>query len=98
MRVLPIPCLKDNYAYLLVCEKTGEAAVVDVSESEPVLAAVKREGVKLVAIWSTHHHPDHVGGNEGVVRAGGIREVAAHVSDRGRVPEQTRFVETGDEV
>jgi hydroxyacylglutathione hydrolase len=96
MRVVPVPCLKDNYAYLVVCEKTRKAAVVDASESEPVLAAVKREGVQLVAIWSTHHHLDHVGGNEGVVGAGGIAEVVAHMSDRGRVPEQTRFVETGD--
>ncbi len=98
MRVVPIPCLKDNYAYLLVCEQSGEAAVVDPSEVEPVLAAAKREGVKLVAIWATHHHLDHVGGNEGVVRAGGICEVTAHASDRGRVPEQTRSLETGDVV
>jgi hydroxyacylglutathione hydrolase len=98
MRVVPIPCLTDNYAYLVVCEETGEAAVVDASEAEPAFLAVKREGVKLVAIWSTHHHHDHVGGNEEIVRAGGIREVAAHASDRGRVPAQTRFVETGDVV
>jgi hydroxyacylglutathione hydrolase len=98
MRVVPVPCLKDNYAYLVVCENTGEAAVVDASEPEPVLAAVKREGVKLVAIWATHHHMDHVGGNEAVVKAGGICEVTAHASDRGRVPEQTRFLETGDVV
>jgi hydroxyacylglutathione hydrolase len=98
MRIVPIPCLKDNYAYLVVCEDSGKAAVVDPSEAEPVLAAVKREGVRLVAIWSTHHHLDHVGGNEGVVKAGGIEEVVAHASDRGRVPEQTRFVETGDVV
>jgi hydroxyacylglutathione hydrolase len=90
--------LTDNYAYLVICEKTGEAAVVDASESEPVLLAAKKEGVKLVSIWSTHHHLDHVGGNAAVVGAGGIRQVAAHQSDRGRVPEQTRFVETGDVV
>jgi len=98
MRVVSIPCLKDNYAYLVVCDQTGEAAVVDVSEAVPVLEAAKREGVKLVAIWSTHHHLDHVGGNEEVVRAVGIREVVGHVSDKGRIPEQTRFVETGDVV
>jgi hydroxyacylglutathione hydrolase len=96
MRVLPIPCLKDNYAYLVVCDRTGEAAVVDASEPEPVLATVKKEGVKLVSVWSTHHHLDHVGGNQAVVAAGHVREVVAHASDRGRVPEQTRFVETGD--
>jgi hydroxyacylglutathione hydrolase len=98
MRIVPIPCLEDNYAYLVVCEESGRASVVDPSVAEPVLEAVKREGVKLVAIWSTHHHLDHVGGNEGVVKAGGIDEVVAHVSDRGRVPEQTRFVDTGDVV
>ncbi|MGO8998973.1 MAG: hydroxyacylglutathione hydrolase [Polyangiaceae bacterium] len=98
MRIVPIPCLKDNYAYLVICDRTGQAAVVDASEAEPVLAAAKREGVKLSAIWSTHHHLDHVGGNEGVARAAEITEVVGHVSDRGRVPEQTRFVETGDVV
>src|SRR5277367_3421021 len=98
MRIVPVPCLSDNYAYLVVCDRTGKAAVVDASEAEPVLAAVKSEGVHLVAIWSTHHHLDHVGGNERVVSAGGIEEVVAHASDRGRVPEQTRFVETGDVV
>ena len=67
MRIVPMPCLSDNYAYLVVCERTGEAAVVDASEAEPVLEAVKREGVELVAIWSTHHHLDHVGGNEELV-------------------------------
>jgi hydroxyacylglutathione hydrolase len=98
MRVVPVPCLKDNYAYLVVCERTGEAAVVDPSEAAPVLAAVERERVKLVAIWCTHHHLDHVGGNEEIASRGGIREVTGHASDRGRIPAQTRFLETGDVV
>jgi hydroxyacylglutathione hydrolase len=98
MRVVPVPCLKDNYAYVVVCDQSGEAAVVDPSEAEPVLEAVKRLGVKLVAIWCTHHHPDHVGGNEEVAQAASIREISGHVSDRGRVPGQTRFLETGDVV
>jgi hydroxyacylglutathione hydrolase len=98
MRVVPVPCLKDNYAYLVICEETREAAVVDASEGEPVLHAAKREGVKLASIWSTHHHLDHVGGNEAVCEGAAIREVAAHASDRGRVPAQTRFLESGDVV
>ena len=40
MRIVPIPCLSDNYAYLLVCRETKEAAIVDVSEAGPVLAAI----------------------------------------------------------
>jgi hydroxyacylglutathione hydrolase len=98
MRIIPVPCLKDNYAYLVVCEQTGLAAVVDPSEGAPVLAAAERAKVNLVAIWNTHHHHDHVGGNQDVCAVRTGIEVVAHASDRGRVPAQTRFVEEGDEV
>jgi hydroxyacylglutathione hydrolase len=98
MRIVPVPCLKDNYAYLVISDRTREAAVVDVSEAEPVLDAAQREGVKLVSIWSTHHHLDHVGGNEALMAKVAIGEVAGHASDRGRIPAQSRFLETGDTV
>ena len=44
MRIVPIPCLKDNYAYLVICDRTGQAAVVDASEAEPVLAPRSARG------------------------------------------------------
>lgn len=90
MRIVPVPCLKDNYAYLLIAEG-GEAAVVDVSEAAPVLAALEREGARAVAILSTHHHMDHVGGNQELLaRYPGI-PVYGHAYDQehGRIPGQT---------
>ncbi|WP_428261098.1 hydroxyacylglutathione hydrolase [Haliangium sp.] len=98
MRIVAVPCLRDNYAYLVVCEATNQAAVVDPSEAAPVLAAVEREQVELAAIWNTHHHWDHIGGNEALVAAHPGLTVVAHSSDKGRVPGQTRFVDHGDEV
>ncbi len=100
MRVVTVPCLKDNYAYLLVGDG-GRAVVVDASEAAPVRDALRREGAALAAIWSTHHHWDHVGGNEELARehAGGeALEVVGHASDRGRLPALTRGVDTGDRV
>jgi hydroxyacylglutathione hydrolase len=94
MRIVPISCLKDNYAYLLV-GASGEAAIVDASEAEPVRAAIRREGVTPRAIWSTHHHWDHVGGNEELSRELRI-DVVGHESDRARLPGLSRGVDTGD--
>lgn len=99
MRVTPIHCLSDNYAYLLVCPETKEAAIIDASEPGPVLAAVKdkdrRDFAKISAIFSTHHHPDHVGGNLEVQKALGIEKVYGYASDKGRIPGQTEFLEDG---
>jgi len=61
MHVVAIPCLKDNYAYLVI-DGAKRAAVVDPGEAAPIEAAIQREGVELVAVWATHHHWDHVGG------------------------------------
>jgi hydroxyacylglutathione hydrolase len=96
MRVVTVPCLADNYAYLVIAS-TGETAIVDASEAAPVRRALQREGATARSIWSTHHHWDHVGGNEELSRDLGIG-VVGHVSDRGRLPALTRGIDTGDKV
>jgi hydroxyacylglutathione hydrolase len=96
MRIIPIPCLTDNYAYLVVTDG-GDAAIVDASEAAPVREAILRERVRVRAIWSTHHHWDHVGGNEELAREMDL-EVVGHVHDAQRLPAISRKVETGDVV
>jgi hydroxyacylglutathione hydrolase len=96
VRVLPVACLSDNYAYVIVGD-SGEAVVVDASEAAPVRDALRREGVRLAAIWSTHHHWDHVGGNEELAREFSV-DVVGHASDRGRLPGLTQGVAAGDVV
>ncbi|MEW6300196.1 MAG: hydroxyacylglutathione hydrolase [Thermodesulfobacteriota bacterium] len=98
MRVIPIPVLKDNYAYLVIDDATKDAAVVDPSEAKPVAAAVKREGVNFTAIINTHHHWDHVGGNEELVREFPHLKVYGHKRDRDRTPCITNLVDEGDTV
>jgi hydroxyacylglutathione hydrolase len=97
MRVVPVPCLKDNYAYLVIDDASGDAAIVDPGEPAPVIAAARREGVRLAAVWATHHHPDHVGGIDGLPE-GAV--VIGHASDveRGRIPRPGTRVADGDTV
>ncbi|MCS6914065.1 MAG: hydroxyacylglutathione hydrolase [Myxococcales bacterium] len=98
MRVLAVPCLSDNYAYLVVPDGQDTALVVDPSEAGPVLAALQRHGLRLGAILCTHHHWDHVGGNEALCAHLGPLPVFGHRSDldRGRIPAQTHGLVDGE--
>uniref|UniRef100_A0A7C8YMY2 Metallo-beta-lactamase domain-containing protein n=1 Tax=Opuntia streptacantha TaxID=393608 RepID=A0A7C8YMY2_OPUST len=58
-----VPCLKDNYAYLLHDENTGTIGVVDPSQAVPVIDALAQKNRNLNYILNTHHHYDHTGGN-----------------------------------
>jgi hydroxyacylglutathione hydrolase len=97
MQIIAVPCLKDNFAYLIIDEASQTAAVVDPGQSGPVLEAVAAANVKLTAVWATHHHPDHVGGITGLLETGPLEVVAFH-TDAGRIPQATRLVDDGDTV
>ena len=63
MQITPIPCLNDNYAYIINDQKTGIVSVVDPSDSKPIIQYLKNNKLNLNFIFNTHHHFDHVGGN-----------------------------------
>ena len=63
MEVKIIPCLNDNYSYLIFNKNKKIACAVDPSEAKPVIEAIKKYNVNLKYILNTHHHYDHVGGN-----------------------------------
>ena len=97
LRIERIPTLGDNYTYLLICEATGEAAVVDAPEAGPVRARVDASGARVTKILSTHHHLDHSGANPDLARHYGV-PVFGHASDAGRLPGLTDGLEEGDTV
>jgi hydroxyacylglutathione hydrolase len=96
MRVVSVPCLKDNFAYLVV--DGDRAAVVDPSEAAPIEAALAREGATLAAIWLTHHHFDHVGGVAKLAASRPGLEVVAGTVDAPKISGVTRAVGDGDTV
>lgn len=68
MDIKILPALQDNYMYLIVDKATKQAAIVDPVEPKTVLNAVKEQGVSLTTVLTTHHHWDHAGGNEELVK------------------------------
>jgi hydroxyacylglutathione hydrolase len=80
-----IPCLSDNYAYLLHDHATHMVGVVDPSEPEPVRQALSAKGLRLTHILNTHHHFDHTGGNLDLKAEFGARVIGPR-ADEERIP------------
>ena len=59
MKITPIPCLKDNYAYIINNVSSKTVGVVDPSEAKPIISFLEKENIKLNYILNTHHHFDH---------------------------------------
>ena len=57
-----IPCLNDNYSYLIQDENSDKVAIIDPSEFGPCDDIISQKYKKLDFILNTHHHLDHVGG------------------------------------
>ena len=98
MQVYRLSALSDNYIFLLHEPEQNIAAVVDPAEASPVLERLKELGATLVAIFNTHHHADHVGGNTRLLQQFPEAVVYGGAEDRGRIPGQAVFLQEGDRV
>lgn len=68
--VAQIPCLSDNYGYLIHDPETGHTAAVDTPCATSYQHELTKRGWTLTHILNTHHHSDHVGGNRELKTAG----------------------------
>jgi hydroxyacylglutathione hydrolase len=98
MQVYRIPARVDNYIFLLYDSQSNIAAVVDPADAEPVLKKIQQLGTQLIAIFNTHHHHDHVGGNRQLMAAFPNLTVYGGAEDKGRIPGQSVFLKDGDSV
>ena len=84
--LVTVPCLQDNYAYLVHDAETGATAVIDAPEVAPIRAALDAHGWRLTDILLTHHHHDHVGGVADLRAATGATVWGA-AQDAARLPQ-----------
>lgn len=92
-----VPCLTDNFAWLLHDQVTGGTACIDVPEAAPVMAALQSRGWKLSHILLTHHHDDHVQGVTALRATTGAKVLGA-AADAHRLPRLDQALAEGDSV
>jgi len=95
LEIMTIPCLSDNYAYLVHDPASGETAVVDAPEPGPILQALESKGWALTHILLTHHHYDHIDGVPALLEKHAAKVIGA-AADAHRLPPLDRAVAEGD--
>ena len=85
MKIEIIPCLNDNYSYLIYDENSNTVAIIDPSEFFACDKIINQNYNKLDFIFNTHHHYDHVGGNKDLkIKYNSI--VVGFEEDKNRIP------------
>lgn len=93
--LVTIPCLSDNYAFLLRDQASGAVALIDVPEAAPISAKLNDLGWTLTEIWLTHHHPDHIQGVPDLIAEHPARIIGAK-ADAHRLPDLDHAVSDGE--
>ena len=97
LELVTIPCLTDNYAYLLHDDGTGATALIDAPEPAPILAALEARSWQLSHVFLTHHHWDHIDGLDPILQAHPAKVIGAE-ADAHRLPKLDLAVAEGDRI
>ena len=92
--IVPITVLQDNIVWVWV--HNSNAIVVDPSISSPVKEWLLNRNLSLKAILQTHHHEDHIGGTQELIKRWPNAEVIASKKELKRIPFQTLSVNNND--
>lgn len=97
LELITIPCLEDNYAFVIADPDTGEAALIDVPDAAPINAAIAHSGYRLTTVILTHHHWDHIDGLPNLDNRDALMVIGA-AADTHRLPHLDIAVVDGDRI
>ena len=84
--IITIPCLQDNFAYIIHNQKLNETFLIDAPESLPIITVLEKNNWRLKKIILTHHHSDHIMGAKDLKEKYNSKLVGAH-ADMHRLPK-----------
>lgn len=93
----PFICRSDNYGLLLHDPETGATASVDAPDAAAVASHLEARGWKLTHIFTTHHHQDHIEGNEALKQRFGCIIIGPR-AEAAQIPAIDQSVSGGDQI
>lgn len=93
LTLIPLPAFEDNYIWVLHDEQ--HAIAVDPGDPAPLIAYLDARKLALTALFITHHHRDHTGGN---TRLRQRYDCAIYAPDNPRIPAATHVLHDGDAI
>ena len=94
--LITIPCLSDNYAFILYNVENRSAFLVDAPEADPINEVLNKNNLKLEKIFLTHHHADHIDGLDNILEKHSAVTIGAK-ADIHRLPKLDEYVQPGDQ-
>jgi len=93
--VYQLKALKDNYLYVI--EHKGNTLIVDPTTPGIYPEWAQKQNWSLHGILNTHHHYDHVGGNQEAQKSGDFPTFGSQYDyENKRIPGQTRGLQDKD--
>ena len=95
--IIVVPALSDNYIYIAHDSSNKTTLVVDPSEAKPVVDVLNTRGWTITHILNTHHHGDHIGGNQGLLEKYNPILIGP-LSEESRIPNMHQMIKEGDTI
>ena len=95
-KIIGIRVLKDNVIWLW--RKNKSVVVIDPATPSAVIKYLIENNLHLEAILQTHHHSDHIGGTETLIKKWPEVKVVASAKEKDRIPFQNLSVKNGDKL
>jgi hydroxyacylglutathione hydrolase len=95
--IAQIPCLQDNYGFLIHDLASGKTAAIDTPDADAINKVLIEQNWSLDIILNTHWHGDHTGGNKALKAKWGCR-IITPAGERTGIPGSDQTMEEGETV